>query len=301
MRFTPFPHRFFCALKSLNSAIINLEKRCLGLKKWKRDHLGMVMGILNVTPDSFSDGGKYMQVEEAVTRALQMAEDGAAIIDVGGISTRPGFSEVTPEEELTRIIPVIKAVRTKLPDIWISVDSWRAEVAEKAILAGANMINDQWGAKKEPKIAEVAAKYNVPICLMHNRENTQYDNFLEDVKKDLLESVAIAKAASVPDEHIILDPGFGFVKTPAQNLEVLRRIDEIVALGYEVLLGTSRKSTIGLVLGTTPEDRMEGTGATTVYGFSKGCTITRVHDVLPIARMVRMTDAITGKLDITKL
>ncbi len=133
--------------------------------------------------------------------------------------------------------------------------------------------------KKNRKIAEVAAKYNVPICLMHNRENTQYDNFLEDVKKDLLESVAIAKAASVPDEHIILDPGFGFVKTPAQNLEVLRRIDEIVALGYEVLLGTSRKSTIGLVLGTTPEDRMEGTGATTVYGFSKGCTITRVHDV----------------------
>ncbi|EAC5820571.1 dihydropteroate synthase, partial [Listeria monocytogenes] len=136
------------------------------MKKWKRDHLGMVMGILNVTPDSFSDGGKYMQVEEAVARALQMAEDGAAIIDVGGISTRPGFSEVTPEEELNRIIPVIKAVRTKLPDIWISVDTWRAEVAEKAILAGANMINDQWGAKKEPKIAEVAAKYNVPICLM---------------------------------------------------------------------------------------------------------------------------------------
>ncbi|WP_111273923.1 dihydropteroate synthase, partial [Klebsiella pneumoniae] len=129
------------------------------MKKWKRDHLGMVMGILNVTPDSFSDGGKYMQVEEAVARALQMAEDGAAIIDVGGISTRPGFSEVTPEEELNRIIPVIKAVRTKLPDIWISVDTWRAEVAEKAILAGANMINDQWGAKKEPKIAEVAAKY----------------------------------------------------------------------------------------------------------------------------------------------
>ncbi|MDA5786422.1 dihydropteroate synthase [Listeria monocytogenes] len=271
------------------------------MKKWKRDHLGMVMGILNVTPDSFSDGGKYMQVEEAVARALQMAEDGAAIIDVGGISTRPGFSEVTPDEELARIIPVIKAVRTKLPDIWISVDSWRAEVAEQAILAGADMINDQWGAKKEPKIAEVAAKYDVPICLMHNRENAQYDNFLEDVKKDLLESIAIAKAASVPDEHIILDPGFGFVKTPAQNLEVLRRIDEIVALGYEVLLGTSRKSTIGLVLGTTPGDRMEGIGATTVYGFSKGCTITRVHDVLPIARMVRMTDAITGKLDITNL
>ncbi|HBM3482328.1 TPA: dihydropteroate synthase [Listeria innocua] len=271
------------------------------MKKWKRDHLGMVMGILNVTPDSFSDGGKYMQVEEAVARAVQMAKDGAEIIDIGGISTRPGFSEVTSEEELARIIPVIKAVRNALPDIWISVDTWRAEVAEQAVLAGADMINDQWGAKKEPKIAEVAAKYGIPICLMHNRENTQYQDFLEDVKKDLLESVAIAKAAAVPDEHIILDPGFGFVKTPAQNLEVLRRIDEIVALGYEVLLGTSRKSTIGLVLGTTPLDRMEGTGATTVYGFAKGCTITRVHDVLPIARMVRMTDAITGKLDITKL
>ncbi|MBK1962859.1 Dihydropteroate synthase [Listeria ivanovii subsp. londoniensis] len=271
------------------------------MKKWKRDHLGMVMGILNVTPDSFSDGGKYMELEEAVVRAMKMAEDGAAIIDVGGISTRPGFSEVSRDEELARIIPVIKAIREKLPDIWISVDTWRAAVAEQAVLAGADMINDQWGAKKEPEIAQIAAKYNIPICLMHNRENAQYENFLEDVKTDLLESVAIAKAASVPDEHIILDPGFGFVKTPAQNLEVLRRIDEIVALGYEVLLGTSRKSTIGLILGGSPDDRMEGTGATVVYGFAKGCTITRVHDVLPIARMIRMTDAITGKLDITKL
>lgn len=271
------------------------------MKKWEKDHLGMVMGILNVTPDSFSDGGKYMQLKEAVAHALQMAKDGAAIIDIGGISTRPGFLEVSPDEELTRILPVIKAVREVLPDIWISVDTWRAMVAEQAILAGADIINDQWGAKKEPQIAQIAAKYNVPICLMHNRENANYDDFLEDVKQDLLESVAIAKDAQVPDEHIILDPGFGFVKTPAQNLEILRRIDEIVALGYEVLLGTSRKSTIGLVLGGSPEERMEGTGATVVYGFTKGCTITRVHDVLPIAQMVRMTDAITGKLDITKL
>ncbi|WP_099224519.1 dihydropteroate synthase [Listeria costaricensis] len=260
----------------------------------------MVMGILNVTPDSFSDGGKYIKLEEAVSQAIKMADEGAGIIDIGGISTRPGFQEVSEQEELSRIIPVIEAVRAELPDIWISVDTWRATVAEQAIKAGADMLNDQWGAKADPRIAEVAAKYHTPICLMHNRQDTNYQDFMEDVKTDLLESVAICQKAGVAQHHIILDPGFGFVKTPEQNLEVLRRIDEIVALGYEVLLGTSRKSTIGWVLDLPVDQRVEGTGATVVYGFSKGCTIARVHDVRPIVRMVKMTDAIMGKRSIQK-
>ncbi|WP_163655869.1 dihydropteroate synthase [Listeria sp. PSOL-1] len=260
----------------------------------------MVMGILNITPDSFSDGGKYIQLEDAKNRAIEMAKEGAEIIDIGGISTRPGHLNIDVDEELKRILPVIKAVRAALPHIWLSVDTWRAEVAEKAILAGANMINDQWGAKYDPKIAEIAAKYHVPICLMHNRTNRDYNDFIADVKNDLLESVKICQSANVPDESIILDPGFGFAKSPEQNLEILRRIDEIVQLGFEVLLGTSRKSTIGLVLDLPPEERVEGTGATVVYGFSKGCTIARVHDVKPIVRMVKMTDAIMGKTQITR-
>ncbi|WP_239257398.1 dihydropteroate synthase [Listeria ilorinensis] len=260
----------------------------------------MVMGILNITPDSFSDGGKYINPQEAVLQAIKMAEEGAAIIDIGGISTRPGFQEISEKEELSRIIPVIKAVRASLPDIWISVDTWRSNVADQAIKAGADILNDQWGAKADPQMAEVAAKYNIPICLMHNRHDTNYLDFMEDVKRDLLESATICRKAGVAEHHIILDPGFGFVKTPEQNLEVLRRIDEIVALGYEVLLGTSRKSTIGWVLDLPVDQRVEGTGATVVYGFSKGCTIARVHDVRPIVRMVKMTDAIMGKRSILK-
>nr|WP_036097935.1 dihydropteroate synthase [Listeria floridensis] len=260
----------------------------------------MVMGILNITPDSFSDGGKYITIENAVAQAVQMAEDGAEIIDIGGISTRPGFKEVSQEEEERRVLPAVRAVREALPGIWISIDTWRSEVAEKAVLAGADMLNDQWGAKYDPNMATVAAKYEIPICLMHNRKDSNYDDFMEDVKTDLLESVAICKEAGVSDQHIILDPGFGFVKTKLQNLEVLRRVDEIVALGYEVLLGTSRKGTIGWVLDLPANERIEGTGATVVYGLAKGCSIARVHDVKEIARMVKMTDAITGKLPLTE-
>ncbi|MBC1559038.1 dihydropteroate synthase [Listeria booriae] len=265
-------------------------------KKWKKHDLSLIMGILNITPDSFFDGGKYMKVQHAVARAIEMANNGASIIDIGGISTRPGFSEVSIEEERRRVIPIIKAVRQALPNIWISLDSWRSEVAEEGILAGVNFLNDQWGAKYDPKMAQLAAKYDLPICLMHNRQNAHYTDFLSDVKNDLLESVQICQKAGLAKRNIILDPGIGFVKTPEQDLEVIRRIDEVVDLGFEVLLAASRKSTIGKVLDLPVDQRMEGTGATTVYAISKGCSIVRVHDVKAMYRMARMTDGIMGKI-----
>ncbi|MBC6316688.1 dihydropteroate synthase [Listeria grandensis] len=258
----------------------------------------LIMGILNITPDSFSDGGKYNTVQDATMHVREMIRDGANIIDIGGVSTRPGYSYVSISEEIKRVIPVIKAVRETFPDVVISVDTWRSEVAELAIQAGANMLNDEWGAKYDRRMAELAKIHNIPICLMHNRSDSNYTNFMEDVKNDLLESVGICKDVGVPDKHIILDPGFGFVKTDKQNLEILRHIDEIVVLGYDVLLATSRKSTIGLVLDLPVHERMEGTGATVVFGISKGCRIFRVHDVKNIARMARMTDAIVGNITI---
>lgn len=266
-------------------------------KTWLKNHPTMIMGILNVTPDSFSDGGKYITETQIKEKAMQMARDGAAIIDIGGESTRPGYREIPVDEELARVIPAIQTVRAVLPDMWISIDTWKSEVALAAIQAGADIINDQWGAKRDPKIAEIAAAYSTPIILMHNRPNREYDHFMTDVKKDLRESIEIAKNAGIPSHHILLDPGFGFVKTPAQNLEVLRKIDELVAMGHEVLLGTSRKSTIGLVLDLPVDQRVEGTGATVVYGQTKGCTIFRVHDIQPIARMITMTDAILGNIE----
>lgn len=265
-------------------------------KKWKKHNFSLIMGILNVTPDSFFDGGKYLNTQHAVARAIDMANNGASIIDIGGISTRPGFSEVSIEEERHRVLPIIKAVRQALPDIWISLDSWRSTVVEEGILAGVNFLNDQWGAKYDSKIAELAAKYDLPICLMHNRKNTDYTDFMTDVKKDLLESVQICQKAGLAKRNIILDPGIGFAKTPEQDLEIIRRIDEIVALDFEVLLGASRKSTIGKVLDLPVNQRMEGTGATTVYALSKGCSIVRVHDVTAMYRMARMTDGIMGKI-----
>ncbi|WP_036100585.1 dihydropteroate synthase [Listeria riparia] len=257
----------------------------------------MVMGILNITPDSFSDGGNYITQEQIKAKAIEMANDGAAIIDIGGESTRPGYREIPIDEEIERVIPAIRTVRETLPDIWISIDTWKSEVALAAVQAGADIINDQWGAKRDPKIAQIAATFGAPIILMHNRTDRYYTNFMANVKEDLQESIEIVKNAGVPNHHILLDPGFGFVKTPAQNLEVLRRIDELVAMGHEVLLGTSRKSTIGLVLDLPVDERMEGTGATVVYGQTKGCTIFRVHDVKPIQRMITMTDAILGNTE----
>ncbi|AEH46152.1 dihydropteroate synthase [Parageobacillus thermoglucosidasius] len=254
----------------------------------------MVMGIVNVTPDSFSDGGRFYDLDRAVEHAKQLVADGADIIDIGGESTRPGAEKVSLEEELRRVIPVVKAVAQEI-NVPISIDTYKAEVAKQAIEAGAHIINDVWGAKADEKMAEVAAFYDVPIILMHNRHDLQYRDLISDMISDLMESVAIVKRAGVKDENIILDPGIGFAKTLEHNLEIMRRLDEFAKLGYPLLLGTSRKRFIGHVLDLPVDERVEGTGATVCLGIAKGAHIVRVHDVLPIARMVKMMDAMLGK------
>jgi dihydropteroate synthase len=254
----------------------------------------MIMGIVNVTPDSFSDGGRFYDIDRAVEHAKRLVADGADIIDIGGESTRPGAEKVSLEEELRRVIPVVKAVAQEI-DVPISIDTYKAEVAKQAIEAGAHIINDVWGAKADAKMAEVAAFYDVPIILMHNRHDLQYCDLISDMISDLMESVAIAKRAGVKDENIILDPGIGFAKTVEHNLEIMRRLDEFAKLGYPLLLGTSRKRFIGHVLDLPVNERVEGTGATVCLGIVKGAHIVRVHDVLPIARMAKMMDAMLGK------
>lgn len=254
----------------------------------------LVMGILNATPDSFSDGGKYFDADKAAKHALEMAANGADIIDIGGESTRPGFDEVSAEEELERVIPVIRAVAKEVP-LPISIDTYKAGVAEEAINAGAHIINDVWGAKKDPKMAETAARLGVPIILMHNRTNRDYSAFVRDVLNDLYESIHIARNAGVKEENIILDPGIGFAKNLPYNLEMMRNLDTITSLGYPVLLGTSRKTFIGTILDLPVEERVEGTGATVCYGIQKGCQIIRIHDVKEMSRMAKMMDAMMGK------
>ena len=257
----------------------------------------VIMGILNVTPDSFSDGGKYGRIDAALKRAEEMLRDGAKIIDVGGESTRPGHIPISLEEELERTVPVIKALTREL-GCTVSIDTYKAGVAEEAILAGAQIINDIWGAKREPYIADVAAKHGVPIILMHNREHAEYEgNFMDEVIADLEESVGVAIAAGVAHDNIWLDPGIGFARNAIQNIWTMQGLDRISEMGYPVLLGTSRKSLIGNVLGLPVEERLEGTGATVCYGIEHGCHIMRVHDVKEIARMAKMMDVLTGKTD----
>jgi len=259
--------------------------------KLKLGERTLIMGILNATPDSFSDGGRFDQVEAAVERAKQMEAEGADIIDIGGESTRPGYDPVPLEEEIRRIIPVIKAVRehVKLP---ISVDTYKSEAARQAMEAGAHIINDVWGFKREPEIAKVAADYGCPVILTHNRHDRNYSSFMPDALKDLLESVHLAQAAGVAEDHIWLDPGIGFAKDYDGNLEMMGRLSEVVGLGYPVLLGTSRKTFIRHTLNVAADEALEGTGATTALGIAQGCQIVRVHDVLQMKRVAAMTDAI---------
>ena len=255
----------------------------------------VIMGILNATPDSFSDGGKYGRVDAALKRAEEMIRDGAKIIDVGGESTRPGHAPVSFEEELERIVPVIEALTREL-NCAVSIDTYKAGVAEAAMKAGAHIINDVWGAKREPKIAEVAAAYDAPIILMHNREVADYEGpLLDEVIADLKGSIDIALQAGVIRENIWLDPGIGFAKDTAQNITVMQGLQEISNLGYPHLLGTSRKSLVGNVLNLPVGERLEGTSATVCYGIQKGCHIMRVHDVKEIARAAKMMDVLTGK------
>ena len=237
-----------------------------------------IMGILNVTPDSFSDGGKWNSMDKAKKHVADMIREGAAIIDVGGESTRPGHTQITIEEEIQRVVPVIRMIKENF-DIPVSVDSYKSAVVEAALRAGADMVNDIWGFKYDKRVADLTAQYQVPCCLMHNRDNTEYKNFLEDMCRDLRDSVEIAKAAGVPDENIILDPGVGFGKTYEQNLRVINHLECLKDMGYPVLLATSRKSVIGRTLDLPADQRVEGTLVTTVMGVEKGASFVRVHDV----------------------
>lgn len=253
----------------------------------------LVMGILNVTPDSFYQASRAPAVDQAVERALAMLEEGADIIDIGAESTRPGHTPVDAEEELRRLLPVLRAVREAAPGAVISVDTYKASVARAALEAGANMINDVWGLSRDPDMARVAAEYQVPVVVMHNQEGTSYRDLMGDIIAFLARSIETAVAAGLPREWVIVDPGFGFGKTPAQNLELLNRLAELKVLDAPILLGTSRKSTIGLVLGgLPPEERLEGTAATVAIGIERGADIIRVHDVRAMKRVAAMTDAI---------
>ena len=280
-----------------------------------------VMGILNITPDSFSGDGLLSAsdalsdavagTERAIQQAGRYLAAGADILDVGGESTRPGSQTLSQEAELERVLPVIKALSHQFPQAVLSVDTYKADVAEQAILAGAQIVNDVWGLRADPQLAEVVARYQVPVILMHNRSqaiNAQvqanlggryvgmdYDDLLEDVKRELLESVDLALTAGVARQKIILDPGIGFGKTVEQNLELLNRLPEIRALGFPILLGPSRKSFIGYTLNLPPDQRVEGTAAAVSVGIVRGADIIRVHDVEMMVRVARMTDAIARR------
>ncbi|AQM59871.1 dihydropteroate synthase [Clostridium baratii] len=262
----------------------------IGNKEFDLKERTYVMGILNVTPDSFSDGGKFNEVDSALKRVKEMIEEGADIIDVGGESTRPNFEVVKEEEEIKRVVPIIRAIKENF-DIPVSIDTYKSKTAEAAIEAGADIINDIWGFKKDKDMAKVAAKYNVPCILMHNREKKEYNDLMKDVVFDLVESINIALNAGVSRENIILDPGIGFAKTLNENLIVMNNLEKIKDLGYPVLLATSRKSMIGLTLDEPVDQRVEGTIATTVLGITKGCEFVRVHDIRENKRACVMTDA----------
>ena len=275
-----------------------------------------IMGILNVTPDSFSGDGVVGQKEapdledviaKAVAQAKQFVADGADIIDIGGESTRPGSTPLDAAEELARVIPVIEAVRQAV-DVTISIDSYRASVAEAALAAGANWLNDVWGARMDPDMAKLAAQAGCPIVLMHNRSKPKdvtqeeklggrfvgvnYDDLIADIKRELQESIDICLKAGVQESQIILDPGIGFGKTVEQNLQLLNQTDQFKTMGFPILIGSSRKSFIGYTLDLPPDQRMEGTAATVAIGIARGADIVRVHDVQAMARVARMTDAV---------
>ena len=250
-----------------------------------------VMGILNVTPDSFSDGGRWNQLDAAKKHTEDMIREGAAIIDIGGESTRPGYEKISDEEEISRVVPMIEMVKKEF-GVPVSVDTYKSGVAEAALQAGADLVNDIWGLKADEKLAGVIAKYDVPCCLMHNRDNTDYQDFRKELLDDLRETIAIAKKAGIKEDKIILDPGVGFGKTYEHNLIAIHHMDDLKELGYPILLGTSRKSVVGLTLDLPASERVEGTMVTTVFGVMLGAAFVRVHDVKENFRAIQMTEAI---------
>ncbi len=263
----------------------------IGQREFQDSGHTYVMGILNVTPDSFSDGGKYTEMDQALRHVEEMIEEGMDILDIGGESTRPGYTLLSDEEEISRVVPVIEKVESEF-NIPISLDTYKSAVAEAGIRAGADMINDIWGLKYDDRLADVIARAQVPCCLMHNRKEPDYHNYMEDVLEDLRETIRIAHRAGISDENIMLDPGVGFGKTYENNLEIIGSLDRLKELGYPVLLGTSRKSVIGLTLDLPASERVEGTLVTTVYAVLKGASYVRVHDVKENVRAIRMAEAI---------
>lgn len=252
----------------------------------------LIMGILNATPDSFSDGGKYMDVDAAVRHARDMAEQGADILDIGGESTRPGFEAVDAEEEIRRVVPVIAALREALPGMPLSIDTYKAATARQALEAGAHIINDIWGLKGDPDMARVAAEYGCPVIISHNRNERNYNDLVPDVIADLKSGIARAEEAGIARDGIWLDPGIGFAKTYEDNLEMMGRLSELAELGYPLLLGTSRKRFIRQALDLPVDEVVLGTAATVALGIAQGCQIMRVHDVRDMRRAALMADAI---------
>lgn len=275
----------------------------IGNREFDVKHKTYVMGILNVTPDSFSDGGKYNQTDRALKRVEEMLSEGMDILDIGGESTRPGYTLLSDKEEIDRVMPIIEAIKRHF-DVPVSLDTYKAKVAYAGVQAGVDLVNDIWGLRYEKEctkdrdgnaqseLAGVIAQSGIPCCLMHNRKEPDYNNYIEDVKADLRETIAIAKRAGISDDKIILDPGVGFGKTYENNLEIIRCLEQLKALGYPILLGTSRKSVIGLTLDLPTEERLEGTLVTTVFGVIKGCAFVRVHDIKENVRAIKMAEAI---------
>lgn len=272
----------------------------IGNRSFDVAHHTYVMGILNVTPDSFSDGGKWNEVDAALKHTEEMINDGADIIDVGGESTRPGHVQISDEEEISRVLPVIEAIHSRF-DVPVSLDTYKPSVAEAGLTAGADLLNDIWGLKygwekerdgwKSP-MAAVIAKHGAACCLMHNRDNQDYKDFFEDMRRDLQETIRLAEEAGIRKDGILLDPGVGFGKSYENNLEAIRRCGELQNLGYPVLLGTSRKSVVGLTLDLPANQRVEGTLVTTVYAVAQHCGFVRVHDVKENVRAIKMAEAI---------
>lgn len=249
------------------------------------------MGILNVTPDSFSDGGKYNTVDAALKQTEKMIGEGAEIIDVGGESTRPGYTRISDAEEIERVCPVIESIKSKF-DVPISIDTYKSGVAKAALNSGASIVNDIWGFKADNNMAKVVKDADAWCVLMHNKESIEYGDFVLDMVSELKECVDIALHAGIAKDKIILDPGVGFAKTVENNLSAIKNVDKIKELGYPVLLATSNKSVIGLTLDLPKEERLEGTMATTAIAVMKGCAFVRVHDVLPNKRLIDMLEAI---------
>lgn len=254
-----------------------------------------IMGILNVTPDSFSDGGKFDNIENALYHAERLVKDGADIIDIGGESTRPDYTMISEDEEIARVVPVIEKIKSVV-NVPVSIDTYKAKVAKAAIEAGADLVNDIWGLQYDNgEMADLIAKSGISCCLMHNRKNAKYNSFLDDVVSDLKKSLEIAKNAGIAENKIMLDPGIGFAKSYEQNLYLTNHLEALTKLGYPVLLGASRKSMIGLALNLPVTERTEGTIATSVVAVMKGCMFVRVHDVRENKRAVQMTEKIINQ------